>query len=106
MKVLYLIDTLEGYGAEKSIVQIAVNMEEVTPVFIHLYNGDKLKSVLTKAGIGVYSLNISSAYGYKLALKKIPAIIERKNQILFNLHFLGQIWLPGNLKEFFQIYPW
>lgn len=76
MKVLFLIDSLSGYGAEKSLVQIAINFKGVTPVFIHIYKGDNLKHFLLEKGIKVYSLNINSDYGYKQAIKLITPIIK------------------------------
>lgn len=92
MKVLYLIDTLDGYGAERSIVQIALNMEEVVPVFIHLYNGDKLKNSLTRAGIKVYSLDIAPSCGYRSALNKISSIIEKESpQIIHSTLFRSNL---------------
>ena len=105
MKVLYLIDSLEGYGAEKSIVQIALNMEEVIPVFIHLYDGDKLKYSLTKVGITVYSLNISSSYGYKEALGKIAPLIERENPDILHSTLFRSNMVARKLKKIFPDIP-
>lgn len=78
MKVLFIIDSLEGYGAEKSIVHIATSLQNVSPVFIHLYKGDKLKPLLERKGIKVYSLNIASNYGYKEAVQSIIPLIEKE----------------------------
>lgn len=78
MKVMFIIDSLEGYGAEKSIVEIALRMQHVVPVFINLYGGGNLTSKLEKRGISVYSLNISKTYGFKEAVNKIVPIIERE----------------------------
>ena len=79
MKVLFLIDSLEGYGAEKSIVQIAMHLEEVTPVFIHLYKGDKLKPSLENKGIKVYSLELESEHSFKEAVNLTIPIINKEN---------------------------
>lgn len=88
MKVLYLIDTLNGYGAEKSIVQIAIELKDVTPVFVHLYVGEKLKPELVKSGIKVYSLNIVSGHGFNKALQLLIPIIEKeKPQIIHTTLF-------------------
>lgn len=105
MKVLYLIDTLEGYGAEKSIVQIALNFKAITPIFVHLYSGEKLKSVLTEAGIKVYSLNISSAYGYKEALERIPEIIEREKPDILHSTLFRADMVARKLKNIFPDIP-
>ena len=71
MKVLYIIDSLEGYGAEKSLVEISKNFRNVVPVFVHIYQGDMLKSDLEKAGIKVYSLDINKKYAFEEAVEKI-----------------------------------
>ena len=102
MKVLYLIDTLEGYGAEKSIVQIALNTEKITPVFVHLYEGDKLKPLLINAGIKVYSLDIKSNYGYKEAVRKLPAIINNEKPDILHSSLFRADMVARKLKK---IYP-
>ena len=99
MKVLYLIDTLEGYGAEKSIVQIALNMEKITPVFVHLYEGDKLKPLLVEAGIKVYSLDIKSNEGYKAAIKKLPKIINREKPKILHSSLFRADMVARKLKK-------
>lgn len=78
MKVLFLIDTLDGYGAEKSLVQIAMNLTEVTPIFVHLFKGDKLKASLEDKGIKVYSLNLTSSYTSKEAIKHFLPILNKE----------------------------
>ncbi len=78
MKVLYLIDSLEGYGAEKSIVEIALHMEVITPVFVHLYKGETLKPLLLKRNISVYSLDTPSNRGYVEILKALIPIVEKE----------------------------
>jgi glycosyltransferase involved in cell wall biosynthesis len=88
MKVLFLIDSLEGYGAEKSIVQIALNFKNVTPVFIHLKVGDKLKPSLESNQIKVYSLNLDVKYSFKKAVNSIiPIIYEEKPRIIHSMLF-------------------
>lgn len=74
MKVLFLVDSLEGYGAEKSIVQIAMHLEEVTPGFIHLYKGDKLKPSLELRGIEFRSFKLDAETSLREAVKSIISI--------------------------------
>lgn len=88
MKVLFLIDSLEGYGAEKSLVQIALNLKKVSPVFVHLYEGDKLKSLLVENGIKVYSLNFKNNTGHNKILKRLYSILkEEKPEIIHSTLF-------------------
>ncbi len=101
MKVLFLIDSLKGYGAEKSIVQIALHLEEVTPIFIHLYKGDKLKSSLEKKGIKVYSLELDAEYSFKDAVNSITPIIEgEKPEIIHSTLFRADM-VARKLKNVF-----
>ncbi|MCY2686976.1 glycosyltransferase [Salinimicrobium sp. TH3] len=92
MKVLYLIDSLEGYGAEKSLVHIALNMTTVTPVFVHIYKGEKLKATLEEKGIKVYSLNLDHLYGFKKAVELLSQILIKENpEILHSTLFRAEI---------------
>jgi len=101
MKVLFLIDSLEGYGAEKSIVQIALHLKEVTPIFIHLYKGDKLKPSLELRGIKVYSLQLDSEYSFKEAVNSIiPIINKEKPEIIHSTLFRADV-VARKLKKVF-----
>ena len=79
MKVLYIIDTINGSGAERSLVEIASNFKLVTPVFVHIYPGEMLKEHLESMGIKVYSLNIDEKYGYKKACEELEKIYFKEN---------------------------
>lgn len=92
IKILYLIDTLEGYGAEKSLVEIAQNFKNVLPVFVHIYQGDMLKPKLESSGIKVYSLDINSKHAYKLAVEKlVPIYLKEKPEIVHATLFRSEI---------------
>lgn len=101
MKVLYIIDTLEGYGAEKSIVEITKGFSEITPVFIHIYQGDMLKADLEQAGIKVYSLDLNKKYGFNTALEKlIPIYQYERPEIVHATLFRSEI-IARKLKRKF-----
>ena len=78
IKVLYVIDTLEGYGAEKSLVEIAKNFKKVVPVFVHIYEGAMLKPILENEGIKVYSINLRKKYGFTEAVKLLEKIFLKE----------------------------
>ena len=101
MKVLFLIDSLEGYGAEKSIVQIALAMQTVTPVFIHLYPGEKLKLKLETNGIKVYSLNINSVYNLQEPIQLIKPILESEKPDIIHSTLFRADRIARKLKIFF-----
>lgn len=78
IKVLYIIDTLNGSGAEQSLAEITSNFKKTEVVFVHLYVGEMLKPWIEKQGIKVYSLNIKSKYGYKTAQKSLTEIYNKE----------------------------
>lgn len=101
MKVLFLIDSLEGYGAEKSLVEIARNFRVITPVFVHIYQGDMLKSKLEMAGIKVYSLDIDKKYAFELALDKLKPIYKKENPDIVHATLFRSEIIARKLKEKF-----
>jgi glycosyltransferase involved in cell wall biosynthesis len=101
MKVIYVIDTLEGYGAERSLVEIAVNMQDVTPVFVHLYNGDALRPMLEQHSIKVYSLDITSKYAYKEAIHLLSPIIEFERPDIIHSTLFRADMISRKIKNLF-----
>ena len=92
MKVLYLIDSLQGYGAETSLVEITTRFKIIEPVFVQLYIGDQLKKELQEKQVSVYSLNLSGKYNFRAAVKKVLEIIEiEKPQIIHSTLFRSDI---------------
>jgi glycosyltransferase involved in cell wall biosynthesis len=79
MKVLFVIDTLNESGAERSLVEISKRFKKYTPVFVHLYEGDQLKSSLQKAGIKVYSLNMPGPRNFSKAAKELEKVYHQEN---------------------------
>ncbi len=62
MKVLYLIDTLEVGGAERSLLELTPRLKHIKPIVCHLYRGDVLRSRFEAAGVPVISLNLRGPY--------------------------------------------
>lgn len=79
MKVLYLIDSLKGFGAEKSLVEITTRFKRIRPIFVQIYKGEQLKKNLEERGIKVYSLNLGGKYNFTSAEKLIFPIIKSEN---------------------------
>ncbi|UZH55504.1 glycosyltransferase family 4 protein [Salinimicrobium tongyeongense] len=94
-----MIDTLEGYGAERSLVEIACNLQEITPVFVHLYKGNALRTVLERNGIKVYSLNISSKYAYREAVKLLNPIIQKEKPDIIHSTLFRADMIARKLKR-------
>lgn len=101
IKVLYIIDTLEGYGAEKSLVEITSNFKNIVPVFVHIYQGDMLKPRLEEAGVRVYSLDIRKKYAFNTAVKKLrPIYLQEQPDIVHATLFRSEI-IARKLKKVF-----
>ncbi|OEY73942.1 glycosyltransferase family 4 protein [Salegentibacter salarius] len=105
LKVLYIIDTLEGYGAEKSLVEITSNLNKVTPVFVHVYQGDMLKAKLEDAGIKVYSLDLMKKYGFREAVKKLIPLVNREEPDLIHATLFRSEIIARKLKNYFPGIP-
>jgi len=105
LKVLYIIDTINSSGAEKSLVEITSNFKFITPVFVHIYKGDMLKEILTSKGITVYSLNITEKYGYSLAVKELIEIyIKEKPDIVHSTLYRADM-VARRMKKKFPMIP-
>ncbi len=100
-KVLYLFDALKRGGAETSTLEIAKRFKKWTPVMVSIYEGTELKIDFEKAGIKVYSLDLTEKFGIATAMKKIQGIleVEKPDIIHANLFMADQFsrWLgPKN----------
>ncbi len=92
MKVLYVIDTLQGSGAERSLVEIAQHFKKYTPVFVHVYEGDMMVPVLKDLGIKVYSLNVPMPHNFKIAIQKLEEIYRiEKPDIIHSTLFKSDV---------------
>lgn len=88
MKVLYIIDTLETGGAERSLLEIASRLTSFTPIVCHLYQGETLKSKFEEAGIRVISLNLKGPYQFVAAYFKLKriCILEKPDLVISALY--------------------
>lgn len=78
MKVLYLIDTLEVGGTEKSLLEIAGRLGNLEAVLCHIYPGEALKPKFEEAGIRVISLNVGGKYSFFRAARKVLGTIKEE----------------------------
>ncbi|SHG57535.1 Glycosyltransferase involved in cell wall bisynthesis [Chryseolinea serpens] len=74
-KVLFVIDTLEMGGAEKSILEIASRFKNYTPVVCHIYPGDALKGAYLQQGIEVIGLDVPGHYNFGEAARRLQSTI-------------------------------
>lgn len=104
-KVLFIIDTLQGSGAERSLVEIALHFSSYVPVFVHLYKGEMLKPLLEKKGVKVYSLNISAKYGFKEAVKELNSIYKIENPDIVHSTLFRADMVSRRMKKRFPQIP-
>lgn len=83
-KVLFVIDTLNTGGAEKSILEIASRFGEYEAVVCHIYPGDTLRGLYERAGIQVVSLEVPGHYNFVLALKKLQKVVCDLNPVIIH----------------------
>ena len=102
-KILYLIDTLETGGAEKSLVELAIHNKDIEPVFVHIYKGDGLKPVLQAQNIPVYSLNITEAYAFNKARRRLKSLIKELQPDLIHAALLRSELIIRGLKDDLKI---
>ncbi|WP_373056136.1 glycosyltransferase family 4 protein [Zunongwangia sp. H14] len=78
-KVLFLIDTVQTGGAEKSLSLIAEYFTEYEPVFVQIYVGSNRRpSAITNSNIRVIYLNIEGKYNFGEAVKALVPVYERE----------------------------
>ncbi|MCB0164575.1 MAG: glycosyltransferase [Anaerolineae bacterium] len=78
MKILYLIDTLEVGGAEKSLLEILSCFDHIEPLICHIYPGQSLKSTYLQAGIAVISLDVPGNYSFGQAIRRVKAVAQNE----------------------------
>ena len=101
MKVLYIIDSLKAYGAEKSLALLASSFKDVEPVFISLNNDLELKPFLESKGIRVYSGIDREEISKKKLLKKIEEIIKNEKPCIIHSTLFKSDSISRKLKRIF-----
>ena len=75
--ILYLIDSLNIGGAERSLLEIVTRFTRFKAVICHVYPGDTLKKEFESKGVEVISLNIPLPYNLKKAEAALRSVVER-----------------------------
>lgn len=103
MKVLFVIDTINGSGAERSLVEISQHFTNYTPVFVHLYKGDQLKPNLEDAGIKVYSLDVPGPRNFSKAAKKLEKVYQKEQPDIIHSTLFRSDAVTRKLKSKYDI---
>ena len=76
-KVLYVIDTLEIGGAERSLLDILARMDVFEPTICFIYRGNSLEEKYREAGICVLGLGLDKKYGFLTAVRLLVRLMRR-----------------------------
>lgn len=91
-RVLFVFDTLNTGGAEKSILEIVSRFRKYHPIVCHLYPGSELKQLFENAGIEVISLQTPGHYNFLTALRSFEQVVSSvKPQIVHSTLFRADI---------------
>jgi len=86
--IVFLLDTLETGGAEKSLLEISSRFKGLKPVFIQLFPGDSLKVQFEKAGIMVHAMDLKPNYDFNQIAKTIlPLLMKYQPEIIHTTLF-------------------
>lgn len=79
VRVLYVIDTLEVGGAERSLLQLCehVDRARVEIIVCSIYPGDALRDDFERLGIRVIQLNLPGKYRFLRAIGRLRHVIRR-----------------------------
>lgn len=75
--ILFVIDTLNTGGAEKSLLDILSRFRQFRPIICHVYPGEELASEYRARGVEVISLNIPLNYHILRAARALRAVMEK-----------------------------
>src|SRR5690606_3200084 len=88
-----------------SIVDIAIRFQLVKPVFVHLYQGNDLSSILLAHNIKVHALNLDSKYKITNAVNSLIPIIQKENPDIIHSALFQADMVARKLKSKFPEIP-
>lgn len=75
-RVLYVIDTLEVGGAERSTLEIATRLKNWHPFICYIYQGDSVLPQYHFAASQIISLGLPGPYQFLMAAQKLSAVLD------------------------------
>lgn len=96
MKLLYIIDTLQSGGTEKSLLELTTHLEKAEPVVYYVYEGDSLRAMYQTKGVRVIPGGAKAKYGFVRAIRNTLKLIrdEKPDVIhtsLARANFIGRV---------------
>lgn len=98
--ILYLIDSLQTGGAEKSLLAITSRLRQFTPVFVTLFNGKHdLLPVYEQAGIKVIRLGLTVSNRFKEIAAQVDRIVEEEQAVIVHSSIFRSDMVARQLKS-------
>ncbi|UJP64164.1 glycosyltransferase [Mongoliitalea daihaiensis] len=98
-RVLFLIDTLQTGGAEKSLLEITSRFQNFKPIFLTIYQGDHaLEATYQQVGLEVLHLNFPKGMDYKEILPNLRAFVSALQPALIHASLFHSEMLSRKLN--------
>lgn len=97
--VLFIIDTLEVGGAEKSILEITARFKKYRPIVISIYEGSFLQIFYEEKRIEVISLNFHSKTNSSKILEKLQNVVYDLEPKIIHATLIRSCLLSRKLKN-------
>ncbi|WP_300440100.1 glycosyltransferase [Christiangramia sp.] len=105
-KVLYLLDTIQTGGAEKSLALIASYFEEYEAVFVQIYKGDNtIPPNTTFENFKIVKLNIIGKYNFNEAVKALIPIFKKERPTIIHSALFRADIISRKMKRIFPQIP-
>ena len=98
--ILYLLDTLQTGGAEKSLLEITSRFKEFRPVFVTLFNGKHdLLEEYQLAGIQVIRLGLPVSNRFSAIAKKVDLVVQQTEAVIVHSSIFRSDMVARRLKS-------
>ncbi len=102
--IVFLLDTLQTGGAERSLLQIAREFKKYNPVFVHLFDkGHDLKPEFDEAGIQVINLKLRDSFNYDLNARQAAVVLKRLNPALIHSTLFKSDMISRPLANYLKV---
>jgi glycosyltransferase involved in cell wall biosynthesis len=98
-KILFILDTLQTGGAEKSLLEITSKFKKYKPVFFQLHPGSALLNEFQKRGIEVQGFNLTPGYNFNSYAKQILSEVVKLEPALIHSSLFRSDMVARHLKK-------
>jgi glycosyltransferase involved in cell wall biosynthesis len=98
-RILFIIDTLQTGGAEKSLLEICSRFKKYQAVFFTLFPGEELKAAFEKKGIAVKQFHFKPSYQFSKMARHIAADIQAEAPLLIHSTLFRADMVARQLKK-------